>query len=703
MMDTRLLQQRWLDAMLVVASHYRLGVSEETVRIGLVWQEGAAEENLLVGMARRVGLSLRFLPTEQAKLDAWNLPAVVELNDGMVCVMTSIDGSGRVTSTVSGEGGVRTILHIDALNEKVRRVAILRPLQSAPDIRVDDYVKPYQKSWFWGIALKEWPRYVDVMVASLVANLLALAGVLFSTQVYDRVIPAQSEATLWVLFSGVLLAIAFEFVLRLARARISDLTGKRADLKITDVVFGHALRIRNEARPRSTGSFIAQLRELEQVRELMTSTTVGAAADLPFFFLFLVVMWLVAGQLVFVTLAAVPLLVIPGLLVQRPLARLSNEGTRESALRNAMLVETVQGIEDIKLLRAEEKFQSQWNEVNAVSASVSMKQRSIVNLLMTWTQEVQSIVYAVMLLIGSFMVMKGDMTTGTLVGASLLSSRMISPLAQLSGVFARWQQAKVARKGLDELMERPVDQATHERLVHRPSIAGNYTLDRVSFKYGKDDRAPTLTVPRLEIRAGEKIALLGRMGAGKSTLLQVLAGLRSPQEGDVILDGTQLRLIDPADVRRDMALLGQRAQLFYGTIRENLKLGAPMASDEMVAAAMQMVGVLPFVQSRPKGLDELILEGGASLSGGQRQSLLLARTLLCDSQIVLLDEPTSSFDEGSERHVIQSMKSWLGSRTLVIATHRMPVLELVDRIIVLDGGRVVMDGSKDQVIGALSR
>ncbi|CAB3796614.1 type I secretion system permease/ATPase [Paraburkholderia fynbosensis] len=703
MMDTRLLQQRWLDAMLVVASHYRLGVSEETVRIGLVWQEGAAEENLLFGMARRVGLSLRFLPTERAKLDAWNLPAVVELTDGMVCVMTSIDGSGRVTSTVSGEGGVRTILHIDALNEKVRRVAILRPLQSAPDIRVDDYVKPYQKSWFWGIALKEWPRYVDVMVASLVANLLALAGVLFSTQVYDRVIPAQSEATLWVLFSGVLLAIAFEFVLRLARARISDSTGKRADLKITDVVFGHALRIRNEARPRSTGSFIAQLRELEQVRELMTSTTVGAAADLPFFFLFLVVMWLVAGQLVFVTLAAVPLLVIPGLLVQRPLARLSNEGTRESALRNAMLVETVQGIEDIKLLRAEEKFQSQWNEVNAVSASVSMKQRSIVNLLMTWTQEVQSIVYAVMLLIGSFMVMKGDMTTGTLVGASLLSSRMISPLAQLSGVFARWQQAKVARKGLDELMERPVDQATHERLVHRPSIAGNYTLERVSFKYGKDDRAPTLTVPRLEIRAGEKIALLGRMGAGKSTLLQVLAGLRSPQEGDVILDGTQLRLIDPADVRRDMALLGQRAQLFYGTIRENLKLGAPMASDEMVAAAMQMVGVLPFVQSRPKGLDELILEGGASLSGGQRQSLLLARTLLCDSQIVLLDEPTSSFDEGSERHVIQSMKSWLGSRTLVIATHRMPVLELVDRIIVLDGGRVVMDGSKEQVIGALSR
>ncbi|NKJ47746.1 type I secretion system permease/ATPase [Burkholderia sp. SG-MS1] len=702
-MDARLLQQRWLDAMLVVASHYRLGVSEETVRIGLVWQEGAAEENLLFGMARRIGLSLRFLPTERAKLDAWNLPAVVELNDGMVCVMTSIDGSGRVTSTVSGEGGVRTILHIDALNEKVRRVAILRPLQSAPDIRVDDYVKPYQKSWFWGIALKEWPRYVDVMVASLVANLLALAGVLFSTQVYDRVIPAQSEATLWVLFSGVLLAIAFEFVLRLARARISDLTGKRADLKITDVVFGHALRIRNEARPRSTGSFIAQLRELEQVRELMTSTTVGAAADLPFFFLFLVVMWLVAGQLVLVTLAAVPLLVIPGLLVQRPLARLSNEGTRESALRNAMLVETVQGIEDIKLLRAEEKFQSQWNEVNAVSASVSMKQRSIVNLLMTWTQEVQSIVYAVMLLIGSFMVMKGDMTTGTLVGASLLSSRMISPLAQLSGVFARWQQAKVARKGLDELMERPVDQATHERLVHRPSLAGNYTLERVNFKYGEDDRAPTLTIPRLEIRAGEKIALLGRMGAGKSTLLQVLAGLRSPQEGDVILDGTQLRLIDPADVRRDMALLGQRAQLFYGTIRENLKLGAPMASDEMVAAAMQMVGVLPFVQSRPKGLDELILEGGASLSGGQRQSLLLARTLLCDSQIVLLDEPTSSFDEGSERHVIQSMKSWLGSRTLVIATHRMPVLELADRIIVLDGGRVVMDGSKDQVIGALSR
>jgi ATP-binding cassette subfamily C protein LapB len=252
-------------------------------------------------------------------------------------------------------------------------------------------------------------------------------------------------------------------------------------------------------------------------------------------------------------------------------------------------------------------------------------------------------------------------------------------------------------------MERPVDHATHEHLVHRPFLMGHYVLDRVNFQYGKDDRAPTLTVPHLEIRAGEKIALLGRMGAGKSTLLQMLAGLRSPQEGDVSLDGTQLRLIDPADVRRDMALLGQRAQLFYGTLRENLKLGAPMASDEMIMGVLQMVGALPFVQSRAKGLDEVILEGGATLSGGQRQALLLARTLLCDPQILLLDEPTSSFDDGSEQRVIQSMKNWLGSRTLVIATHRMQVLALVDRIIVLDGGRVAMDGPKDQVIGALSR
>ncbi|WP_233873467.1 type I secretion system permease/ATPase [Paraburkholderia adhaesiva] len=697
------LHQSWLDAVLVVARHYRLGVSEENVRITLAWEHDAPFEQLLAHMARQAGLALRLVDPGEVRFDVWQLPLVVELDDDAVCVVKSSDGKGRFSVQMSGDKGLESELRADQIDGRVKRIAILRPQQSVPDVRVDDYIKPYRPNWFWSIALREWRRYGDVMVASLFANILALAAMTFSMQIYDRVIPAQSEPTLWVLFSGVMLAIAFEFVLRLSRTHVSDLVGKRADLKITDVVFGHALRIRNDARSKSTGSFIAQIRELEQVRELLTSTTVGAMADLPFFLLFLVVLWLVGGKMVIVVLAAVPLLVIPGLLVQKPLERLCNEGMRESALRNAMLVEAVQGIEDIKLLRAEARFQNQWNEVNSVSANISMKQRFLVSMLMTWTQEVQTIVYALVLLCGSFLVMSGDMTTGALVGTSILSSRMIAPLAQFSAIFARWQQAKVARKGLDGLMERPVDQPDREQMVHRPLLGGNYVFDGAVFQYNREDSAPALTVPKLQIRAGEKIAVLGRIGAGKTTLLHMLAGLHVPQAGSVTLDGAELRLIDPADVRRDMTMLSQDAHLFHGTIRENLIMGAPMATDEMALDALRMTGALPFVQARSKGLDDLILEGGTGLSGGQRQALLLARTLLCDSQIVLLDEPTSHYDDGSEREVIENMKKWLMRRTLVVATHRMSVLALVDRIIVIDRGRIVMDGSKEEVIGALSR
>jgi ATP-binding cassette subfamily C protein LapB len=694
----------WLDAMVAVARHYGLSPSKENVQHALAWEREASDEQLLAHMARQVGLALHVSDTvKKERFSSWDLPVVLELDDGSVCIVKSSDGHGQLGVQLSDDQGLETQIAESKLAPHIRKVAILRPLQSVPDARVDEYIKPYRPDWFNALALKEWPRYIDVMLASLVANVLALAGILFSMQVYDRVIPAQSEPTLWVLFSGVAVAILFELALRIIRTYLIDLVGKRADLRISDVVFGHALRIRQDAVSKSTGSFIAQLRELEQVREMMTSTTINAIADLPFFFLFMFIMWLIAGPIVLISLAAVPLLVIPGWLAQKPLARLANEGMRESALRNAMLVEAVQGIEDIKLLRAEPRFENKWNLANLVSATISMNQRFVVSLLMTWTQEVQSVMYALVVLAGSYMVMKGEMTTGALVGASILSSRMIAPLAQLSGLFARWQQAMVARKGIDELMQRPVDQPEQQTRVHRASLRGDYSLERVVFQYSKEDRAPALAIQKLVIKAGEKVAVLGRIGAGKSTLLRVLAGLVPPQDGQVLLDGVQLRSLDPADVRRDMTLLSQDANLFYGTIRENLVLGAPMADDAALGEALRLSGALPFVQSRPMGLDNVIFEGGMGLSGGQRQSMLLARMVLSDPQIVLLDEPTASLDEASERHVIDGLKRWLGSRTLVVSTHRASLLALVDRIIVIDGGRIVMDGPKEQVLGTFAK
>lgn len=690
--------EAWLDAMITVARHYRLDFSRENVRTTVNWERDSQREELLTDMARQLGMGLRLMPFSSDSLTPWRLPLVAVFDDGELGVITRRDAQGNISVQLSGDDRLETTLDVETIDGRITELALLRPLSAVPDARVDDYIQPYQASWFWNIALKDWRRYGDIMLASLVANVLALAGMLFSMQVYDRVVPAQSYSTLWVLFGGVMLAILFEFTMRMVRTHLSDVIGKRADLRISDRVFGHAMRLKNSARSKSTGSFISQIRELESVRELITSTTISAVADLPFFFLFVLILWLIGGWLVLVVLLAIPLLLIPGLLIQRPLAQLSNEGMRESAVRNATLVEAVESFEDIKLLRAEQRFQNQWNHTNDVAATISMKQRFLTGLLLTWTQEVQSIVYVVVLLVGCFMVMNGDMTTGALVGTTILASRTIAPLSQISGVLSRWQQAKVARKGLDELMKRPVDQPEHSKRVHKAALHGHYQFNNAVFWYDEEEKIADVTLNALTIRAGEKVAILGRNGAGKSTLLQMMAGMHIAQQGQVLLDNISISQLDPADLRRDMGLLSQTARLFFGSVRENITMGMPEASDEEIERALTMSGAMPFVQKQKNGLNYQIQEGGFGLSGGQRQTLLLARLLLTQPNIVLLDEPSASLDEMTEEFLIEQLKQWTTRRTLIIATHRTAMLQLVDRIIVMDQGRVVMDGPKEAIL-----
>ncbi|TCB55649.1 type I secretion system permease/ATPase [Acinetobacter terrestris] len=690
--------QPWLQAVLTIAKHYRIEPSEERIRLQLDWNPNQNVDDILALITRQVGMSMRKSAFTQDLINPWRLPVVVEFHDGQVGVVEKVDAEGNANIQLSGDQGLAQTLTLDVLQSNIRHVYILRPEKSVPDARVDEYIKPYESSWFWTIVLRDWKRYVDVMFGSMIANILALATVVFSMNVYDRVIPAQSIPTLWVLAGGVLIAAIFEFSLRVARIYLSDIIGKRADLRISDRVFGHALRIKNSERSKSTGTFISQIRELEGVRELVTSTTISAIADLPFFLLFLGIFWLIGGNLFWVMLLVVPLMILPGILAQKPLAKLASEGMREGAVRNAMLVEAVQGIEDIKLLRAEARFQNQWNHMNESSADVSMRQRKIVGVMNAWTQKIQGLTFAIVVLVGCFAVMKGDMTTGALVACSMLSSRMLGPIAQITGVLGRWQQAKVAKNGLDELMKKPVDQPDHAHLIHRPALNGHYELTGVTFKYGEDDPKPSLMIPKLEIKPGEKIAILGRNGAGKSTLLQLLSGMQTPVQGKIKLDGVELGLIDPSDVRRDMGLLNQNAHLFFGSVRENLTLGAPLASDEEILNALKITGAIHFVQEKKEGLDHMILEGGVGFSGGQKQALLLARLLIRQPNILLLDEPTASIDDVSEKQLIDHLKLWLGQRTMIVATHRRAVLELVDRIIVVNDGKIVMDGPRDQIL-----
>lgn len=691
----------WLELFGRVARHYRLPVSEQRARLAVQWDLGGDDDIRIRTLGRATGLTVRFDTPRAVRLTSWRLPAIVRFADGEIALIEGIDADGQVRLTLPGDRGGQTRLTLAELMDSATGFVIPRPSRSAPDMRVDTYIRPFQDHWLRQILMRDAPSYGHVMVASVVTNCLGLAGVLFSMQVYDRVVPAGSIPTLTILFLGVLIAIGFDFALRRLRTNIVDVLGKRADLRISDRVFGHALRVRNRARPASTGTFISQLRDLDQVRDMLTSTTVATVADMPFFLLFLAVLWYIGGALALVPLGALVLLLLPGLLSQRKLRMLATELMRESSLRNAMLVEAVQGIEDIKALQAEERFHHQWNHYNAVAGEAQLRLRGVTNGLSVWTQSVQNGVYAAIIFVGAPLVIAGNITTGVLVATSILGSRMMAPMAQVTQLLGRLQHARVAMGSLNQIMSLPVDSADGDHRIPLPAVTGDFTIRSGVFTYADPNAPPALSVTSLDIIAGQRIALLGRNGAGKSTLLQGLSGMLQPVSGEVLLDGLALHQIDPADVRRDIGLLTQNSRLFHGTLRENLTLGAPSASDAEIVEMLGMVGAEGMVRRLRDGLGHVVQEGGLGLSGGQVQALLLARLLLRQPMVALLDEPTASMDEGAERHFIERLGHWSRTRTVVVATHRMRMLDIVDRIIVIDNGKIILDGPKDQVLATM--
>lgn len=690
----------WVDALIIVAENYQISCSRESVRLAALWEDDLYKS--LDYASRQAGLKIKFIENKKSKISQLRLPIIVEMLDGSVGVIETHDKDDNVSIRWVDEKELTATHSYLELIQSIQLIASIKPLAGLKDARVDAYISPYESNWLKKLIIKDWKPYNHVALASLAFNILGLAGIIFSMQVYDRVIPAQSLPTLYVLFSGVVLASIFAFILKIMRGFVMDILGKRADLRISDRVFGHAIRLKLSAKPTSTGTFISQLRELEQVREMVTSSTIGALMDMPFFFLFLVFFAIIAGPLVWVPVCALVAMLAPAIIMQRRLAEHAKLNMRESSLRNALLVESIQGMEDIKNLQAEMRITQQWNRYNQATAESSMQQRHLTHWLLSWSQTVQAGVFAVVIVCGVPMVIAGDLTTGSLVAASILSSRMLAPMAQLTQVLTRWQHAKVAVQSLNQIMQLPADSAPDKHPIHLPVIRGAYSVQGAAFSYNADSGV-VLQIKQLNIKAGERIALLGRNGAGKSSLLQALAGHMDLTTGKMLLDEISLNQIDSADVRRDVGILSQQARLFHGSLRDNLLLGAPRANDQEILEALEVSGARQFVSRLSKGLDHPLMEGGVGLSGGQRQSLLLARLILRKPNVLLLDEPTAALDDNSEQAFIASLDKWLGPRTLVVATHRMAALQLVQRVIVVDAGKIVLDAPREQALASLGR
>ena len=550
--------------------------------------------------------------------------------------------------------------------------------------------------------LRQWPIYAEVLIAAFVINCFALASPLFVMNVYDRVVPNNATSTLWVLAAGVLIVFLFDFLLKSLRGYFVDSAGRIADIKLASILFEQVMGIRMAARPRSAGAFAAHLREFESLRDFFTSATLMTLVDLPFIAFFIVIVWLIGGPLAIVPTAAVPHR------DRRRRAASSGRSTTSCAAPSRRRRRST-------ACWSRRSTASRRSRASAPRAACSApgrassapprasahKSRLLSAITVNLAGSAANFVYVTVVIVGVYRIGDGLLTTGGLVACTILSGRAMAPLGQVASLLTRFHQSKMALETLDGVMRLPVERPADKAFVHRPDIRGAIEFKNVTFTYA-GQKLPALADVSFRVAPGERVGLIGRIGSGKTTVEKLVLGLYEPDKGAVLIDGTDVRQLDPADVRRNIGCVPQDVFLFHGTMRENITMGAPFADDAAVLRAAAVAGVEDFVTRHPMGYELNVGERGEALSGGQRQAVAVARALLLDPPILVLDEPTSSMDNGAEARFMQRLGRELVGRTLILVTHRASLLALVDRIIVMDGGRIVADGPKDKVMKALA-
>ncbi len=655
---------------------------------------------LCIRAAERQGFAARVLKRPLNKISSLVLPVILLLKDGSACVLSSLDarGNARIIQAESGAG--ERSLPVGELAQDYSGYCLFIQPRPRGDKLHEHPLWKEGHNWFWATLWYFRRYYGEAMLAAVVINVLTIATSLFIMNVYDRVVPNTALDTLYVLAAGTIMAIVFEFLARNLRGWFIDVAGKKADILLAARLFSHALGLRMDARPSSPGSFAAQLREFETLRDFITSATLTTLTDIPFIFFFIWVMSLIGGPLYLVPLIAVPLVVVIGLIAQLPLAWVMNKHLRETAMKHGLLVESVTGMETLKMLSAEGQMQSRWEEYTALTGQTATQSRFISSLVINSAMLIQQCSTIALVVWGVYLIGEGTISLGALIGCVILNGRGLAPLGQVAGLLARYQHARVAYHMLNELMKKPTDRDPGRVYLQRPELRGEIALVEVEFSY-PDQSLPALNKVSFALEAGEHVAILGRIGSGKTTLLKLIAGLYRPTAGAVRIDGTDQQQFDPADLRRNMAYLEQDARLFHGSLRENITMGAPLADDQAILEAARLAGLDKLIEQNPMGFDLHITEGGEGLSGGQKQAVAIARALLKAAPILLFDEPTSSMDHSTEQAVIAGLREYSQGRTLVLVTHKPALLNLVDRIIVMDAGRVVMDGPREQVLKQL--
>lgn len=690
------------DALLFLAAHHGRPISRDVLLAGLPILDGRLPPPLFERAAIKAGLEAKAVRRRLSDIPALVLPVVLSMRDGSTRILMAIDLDSKTASVVDPSSKKSAQLRaLSELSDEYLGYAFLVRPASTADARAVAAGDLPRSHWFWSVVSRFWSNYSHVAIAALIVNLLALASPLFIMNVYDRVVPNGAIASLIALSVGMGIAVLFDFVLRLVRSRIIDMTGKKLDVIMASNIFEHVLSIKMAQRPTSVGILANQIREFDSVREFFTSGTVVSVTDLVFAVLFIAVLFMIGGALAWIPLMMLPLMIVVGFCLQWPLERAMRSLQAESAARHGVLVESLTGIETVRATAAEARMQNAWERSVAATARSGEDVHFWSSLALTSASTAQQLNYLLMVIVGVFLILDGKITVGVLVASTMLSGRILAPIAGIATVITRAAQTYITLKAINRVMNLERERPPGRIYVSRQVKIGSVTFDNVTFRYPNSNEN-ALDKISFQIAGGERVGIIGRVGSGKTTIGRLLTGFYEPLDGKICIDDVDTRQYDPADLRAGVGFLLQDTDLFFGKIRDNIAFGKPNATDEEILEAARLAGVESFIAGHPLGYDMPIAEGGRSLSGGQKQAIGLARTLIRRPKVLFLDEPTAHFDVRSEAEFLERLKTLAEQNlTIMISTHRLSLLSFVDRILVFERGKLVADGPRDKILAML--
>lgn len=670
---------------------------------GLPLVNGAITPSLFSRAAARVGFNSNLVQQPLNKIAKVLLPCVLLLKDNKACVLQTLDWQTQRAVVIFPELSMQaTELTIEELAEVYTGFTLYCRAEFKPEPSAQPSAATQRQGhWFWSVILENRRVYRDVLIAAVFINLFALSMPLFVMNVYDRVVPNKAIDTLWVLALGVSIIICADLLLKLLRSWFVELAANRADLKLSAFVMERILGGRMQHAPASIGSFASNVQSFESVRSFIGSMTITALIDLPFFLLFVVIIGMISWLMVVPVLVGAVLIIAYALSVQSKMQVMSESIGQASAQRNSGLIESLSANETLKSFNATQRMQSSWEQSTTFLSACSSQMRLLgasVGMSAAW---IQQMVAVSMIILGVYLVVAGDMSQGALIASYMLSSRAMAPVSQAASLLTQYYQAATSLTSLEDMMKNEQERPAGKKFISRAQIRGDIEFKNVSFSYPNEERSALNNVS-FSIKAGESVAILGRVGSGKSTIEKLILGLYKPTQGQVLIDGVHIEQIDPAELRRNISYIPQEPQLLSGNVYENITLGLSHPSNHSVLKAVEFAGLAPLVGSHADGLGMPVGENGSRLSGGQRQAIAAARAFVREGSIMLLDEPSSAMDSSLEQHLCQSINTLSTDKTLLLITHKTSLLSLVERLIVLDGGQLLADGTKDDVLQALA-